>query len=107
MKNMLDLKIYQENMGDMIKQGRLQDAQWLLDGTDSLLQVVSNTFQEHRKLSKPFSYYYKTKLQEPLEGIEAAIKKNDTALAVQQYRTLVRKCNGCHLDHEVEKEVKF
>ena len=106
-ETMLDLKIYQENMGDMIKQGRLEDAEWLYEGMDSLLQVINATFTEHRKLDKPFSYYYGIKLKDPMNGIEKAIQSNDTALAVQQYRILVRRCNGCHLDHDVEKEVKF
>lgn len=104
---MLDLKIYQENMGDMIKQGRLQDAEWLFEGMDSLLQVINATFDEHHKLQKPFSYYYSNKLKDPLDGIRHAILANDTALARKQYSTLVRRCNGCHLDHDVEKEVNY
>lgn len=106
-ESMLDLKIYQENMGDLIKEGKLQDAEWLLQGTDSLLQVISNTFTEHRKLDRPFSYYYNLKLKKPLEGIQEAITKNDTALAIKHYRILVSRCNGCHIDHDVEKKVFY
>lgn len=106
-ENMLDLKIYQENLGDMIKSGRLNDAEWLLDGTDSLLQVISNTFKEHRKLHNPFSYYYKNKLKEPLRRIEKAIRDNNMTDAVENYRVLVKRCNNCHIDHDIDKEVKF
>lgn len=106
-ESMLDLRIYQENLGDMIKTGRLADAKWLLDGADSLLQVLSNTFKEHRKLTDPFSYHYKTKLKQPLRGINTAIRDNDTAAALNNYRILVKQCNGCHIDHDVKKDVKF
>ena len=104
---MIDLKVYQENMGDLIKEGKLQDAEWLLQGADSLLQVISNTFPEHRKLEKPFSYYYNNKLKKPLGKIQEAITKNDTAMAIKHYRILVRRCNSCHFDHDVDKKVKF
>jgi hypothetical protein len=106
-ESMLDLRIYQENLGDMIKEGRLQDAEWLLEGTDSLLQVISNTFTKHRKLDKPFSYFYDIKLKKPLEGIREAINKNDTAMAIKQYRVLVNRCNSCHIDHDIDKEIIF
>lgn len=106
-QTMMDLRIYQENLGDMIKSGQLQDAAWLLDGTDSLLKVMSNTFTEHRKLKEPFSRYYKRRLKTPLNEINKAIRKNDTAAAIKQYRILVRRCNSCHTDHDVDKEVKF
>jgi hypothetical protein len=106
-ENMLDLRIYQENLGDMIKEGRLKDAEWLLQGADSLLQVISNTFTKHRKLEKPFSYFYNTKLKKPLKGIQEAINNNDTGMAIRQYRILVNRCNSCHEDHDVDKEVHF
>lgn len=104
---MIDLKIYQENLGDMIKSGRLNDAVWLLEGTDSVLQVISNTFREHRKFSEPFSYFYKKRLKGPLKGIGKAIREGDTAAALRQYGVLVRRCNSCHTDHNIDKEVRF
>lgn len=106
-QTMMNLRIYQENLGDMIKEGHLQDAAWLLDGTDNLLKVMSNTFMEHRKLKEPFSQYYKRRLKTPLNEISKAIRKNDTATVIKQYRILVRRCNSCHTDHDVDKEVKF
>ncbi|MBL7741090.1 MAG: hypothetical protein JNK14_17845 [Chitinophagaceae bacterium] len=104
---MIDMKIYQENLGDMIKSGRLNDAVWLLEGADSVLQVMSNTFREHRKLSEPFSYFYHEKLKEPLNGIRKAIRNSDTGAALQHYRLLVRRCNNCHTDHDIDKQVRF
>lgn len=106
-ENMIDLRAYQENMGDEIKAGKLPDAVWLLEGMDSVLHVVSNTFTEHRKLEQPFAEYYKSKLKKPIEGIRTAIKKNDSTAAVEQYRLLVRRCNSCHKDLDIDKTVKF
>ncbi|HEX5652615.1 MAG TPA: hypothetical protein VFX58_06050 [Chitinophagaceae bacterium] len=106
-QTMMDLRIYQENLGDMIRSGRLEDAQWLLDGTDSLLQVMANTFREHRKLRDPFSYTYRKRLKTPLRSIDKAIKGNDTAAAMKNYRLLVRRCNSCHTDLDVDKQVNF
>jgi hypothetical protein len=106
-ETMMDLRIYQENLGDHIEQGKLKDAEWLADGMDSLLQVISNTFTEHRKLSGSFSSFYKKKLKTPMSRIRKAITDNDTAAARQNYRVLVRKCNGCHIDHDIDKEVRY
>lgn len=106
-QNMMDLKLYQENMGDLIKAGRLQDASWLLEGTDSVLQVVAQKFTGHHKLDRPFSHFYKKDMKAPLSGIRKAIEDNDTAAARKSYRVLVKNCNGCHIDHEIDKEVFY
>lgn len=106
-QNMMDLKIYQENMGDEIKTKDLTDASWLLEGMDSILLVLNKKFKTHHKMTNPFSYYYKRRMKEPITGIRTAIKQNDTAKALQSYRLLVRNCNKCHEDHEIDKEVKF
>lgn len=106
-ENMIDLRIYQENMGDEIKAGKLENAEWLLEGMDSILHVVSNTFATHRKLEKPFAEYYKIKLEKPIEGIRLAIQKKDTAMGVEQYRIMVRRCNSCHKDLDIDKTVNF
>lgn len=105
-ENMLDLRIYQENLGDEIKSGKLQDAEWLLAGMDSILLVVGQKFTEHRKLQKEFAYYYKKDLRQPISNIRGAISKNDTTAAIGAYKLLVKKCNSCHLDHDVDKTVK-
>lgn len=102
---MIDLKAYQEALGEHLKEGKLQDADWLYTGMDSVLQVLSNTFQTHRKLKKPFKEYVEVKLQKPLKAIGKAIEKNDSSLALEQYRILVRRCNSCHKDLEIDKKV--
>lgn len=106
-ENMLDLKIYQENMGDELKAGRLQDAVWLLEGMDSIMLEVSRKFNEHRKLKESFSYYYKDRMKEPVKLIRSGIRKNDTAKAMKGYRLLVKNCNSCHIDLDIDKQVKY
>lgn len=106
-ENMLDLKIYQENMGDELQAGRLKDAVWLLDGMDSILHEVSRKFDEHRKLKEPFSYYYKDRMKKPIQLIRTGIGDEDTAIAMKGYRLLVRNCNSCHIDLDIDKTVKY
>lgn len=105
-ENMIDIKAYQENLGDHIREDRLGDAVWLLEGMDSILVLMGQKFKEHRKLHKGFSYYYKDDLRKPIQTIRQAIKKNDTAKAHKAYKIMVRKCNGCHIDHDIEKTVR-
>lgn len=106
-QSMMDLKIYQENLGDEIEAGRLNEARWLLDGIDSTLETVAATITEHHKMTRPFSYYKKRLLDKPMNGLYDAFDNNDTALARKQYVLLVNKCNKCHIDHEIDKEVRF
>ena len=106
-ENMIDLKAYQENMGDEIKAGTLEDAVWLLEGLDSVLNVVAVTFPEHRKLEKPFADYYDSKMKRPIEQIGSAIKNNNQKAALEGYKLLVRRCNSCHKDLDIDKEVKY
>lgn len=104
---MLDLKIYQENMGDELKAGRLKDAAWLLEGMDSIMLEVSRKFDEHRKLRESFSYYYKDRMKEPVKLLRSGIRNNDTATAMKGYRLLVKNCNSCHIDLDIDKQVKY
>lgn len=106
-QNMMDLRLYQENLGDYIKQKKLDDASWLLEGMDSILLLLSDRFHEHRRLDTSFAYYYKREMQKPVRGIRDAIRDKDTAKALRHYRVLVDNCNDCHIDNEVEKEVWF
>ncbi|HTM91855.1 MAG TPA: hypothetical protein VL095_05525 [Flavisolibacter sp.] len=46
-------------------------------------------------------------MKEPINAIRSAINGNDTAKALQSYRILVRNCNKCHEDHDIDKEVRF
>lgn len=106
-ENMIDLKAYQENMGDELKAGKLKDAEWLLEGMDSVLLEVSRKFDEHRKLSEPFSYFYKDRMKKPIGMIRSAIADDDTTTAIKGYRLLVKNCNRCHIDHDIDKQVKY
>lgn len=106
-ENMIDLKAYQENMGDELKAGRLSDADWLLEGMDSVLKKVSRKFREHRKLAEPFSYFYDSRMKKPVSLIRSGISNNDTAEAMKGYRLLIRNCNNCHIDHDIDKTVKY
>jgi hypothetical protein len=106
-ENMMDIRVYQENLGDHVRTGKLTDAQWLLTGMDSILRLMSDKFTEHRKLPDGFSYYYKKRMKNPIRGIQKGIDRNDTALARRNYRILVRNCNSCHVDHDIDKVVKY
>lgn len=104
--NMMDIRIYQENLGDQIKAGNLEDAVWLLEGMDSILLLLGDLYPEHRKLrDEGFAYYYKKEMQEPIGMMKQSIRKQDTALALKGYKLLVKNCNSCHIDLEIDKKV--
>jgi hypothetical protein len=106
-QNMMDLRIYQENLGEQIKEGKLNDASWLLEEMDSIMLILNKRFPEHRRLNAPFADAYKKEMQRPIRGIREAIRDGDTAKALKHYRILVDNCNDCHIDNEVDKEVKY
>jgi hypothetical protein len=103
--NMMDIRIYHENLGDYIKYDKLEDAEWLLDGLDSILNLVSVKFPKHRKLSRSFEHYNRKLMREPISDLRSAIRKNDQAAAKKAYGVLTKKCNSCHIDHDIEKDV--
>ena len=104
--NMMDIRIYQENLGDEIKKGNLDDAVWLLEGMDSILLLLGDEFPEHRKLRQDgFAYYYKKEMQQPIGMMRKSIRKQDTALALKGYKLLVKNCNSCHINLEIDKKV--
>ena len=106
-QNMMDIRIYQENLGDHIKYQKLEDADWLLNGMDSIMLILNDRFKEHRKLEAPFSYYYEKEMQEPIMNLREALQKKDREKALQHYRILVDNCNDCHKDLDINKEVNF
>jgi hypothetical protein len=105
-ENMMDIRIYHENLGGAIKRADFDEADWLLAGMDSILLVVGDKFQAHRKLDGPFSAYYVKRLKEPIGELRSSIEKKDRTAAVHAYTLLTQRCNKCHLDREVEKEVQ-
>jgi hypothetical protein len=106
-ETMIDLRAYQENLGDELKAGRLKDAEWLANGMDSVFGEIKRKFTSHRKLEQPFSYYYRVKMKEPVQFIKKAIRQGDTAMGMKGYRLLVNKCNSCHKDNDINKTVHF
>ena len=104
-ENMLDMMTYHDNLGRYIRQGDADYASWLLEGMDSSLKVMSKKFTSHRKLKDPFSTSYKKLLQPPIKGIRKAIQQNNIDEAKKQYRLPTKKCNGCHIDHDIDEDV--
>ena len=58
-ENMIDMMMYHDNLGLYLRKKDMDNAQWLLQGMDSTLQVIAGKFDEHRKLNDPFKKYYK------------------------------------------------
>jgi hypothetical protein len=104
-ENMLDMMVYHDNLGLYLRKKDADYALWLLNGMDSSLQVIAKKFTTHRKMTDPFEKEYKKKLKPPINGIRRALQKNDITTAIEQYRLLTRKCNGCHTDNDINKEV--
>lgn len=104
-QNMMDIRIYQENLGDEVRAGRFRDAEWFLNGMDSILHIVSEKFTTHRKLSREFSYWYNKDLKEPIGDLKTALENNDKTSTQKSYRVLIKKCNACHIEHEIDKTV--
>jgi hypothetical protein len=105
-ENMIDLRMYHENLGDAIVQRNQDNALWLETGMDSVLRVVAGKFDEHRKLTKPFRETYEKELRPPIRDMHRALEKSSWVEAEQSYTLLTKKCNGCHQDHDVDKVVQ-
>ena len=105
-ENMIDLRMYHENLGDAIVEQDQGNAQWLLDGLDSVLLVVAGKFDEHRKLDRPFSESYKRLLKPSIDSMQSALMNDNWEGTGKAYTTLTRKCNSCHLDRDVDKHVQ-
>jgi hypothetical protein len=105
-ENMIDLRMYHENLGDAIVAHDMDNAEWLLGGLDSVLLVVAGKFDEHRKLDRPFSESYKRALKPSIDSMESALENSNWDGAGNAYTILTRKCNGCHIDRDVDKQVQ-
>jgi hypothetical protein len=104
-ENMLDMMVYHDNLGLYLRNKDADYALWLLNGMDSSLQVIAEKFTTHRKLRAPFKKHYNKSLKPPINGIRSALEQNNFPRAIEQYRLLTKKCNGCHIDHDIDKEV--
>jgi hypothetical protein len=105
-ENMIDLRMYHENLGDAILKEDQDVAMWLGTGLDSVLNIVAARFDEHRKLSKPFRDDYEKDLKPSLAELNRALENKSWADARTAYTMVTRKCNNCHKDQDVEKEVQ-
>lgn len=105
-ENMIDLRMYHENLGDAIVEHNRDNAEWLLGGLDSVLLVVAGKFDEHRKLDRPFRESYKRALKPSIDSMASALTSSNWDGAGRAYTTLTRKCNGCHIDRDVDKHVQ-
>lgn len=104
--NMIDLRMYHENLGDALLHKDQDIALWLNTGLDSVLRVVADKFDTHRKLDKPFRDAYEKDLSPSLRELSTALHARDWPGAAQAYTMLTRKCNGCHIDRDVDKVVQ-
>jgi hypothetical protein len=105
-ENMIDLRMYHENLGDAIVKKDQDIALWLETGMDSVLRVVAAKFDEHRKLKKPFLESYEKDLRPSIEQLHTSLQKKSWPDAADAYTILTKECNGCHKDLDVDKEVQ-
>jgi hypothetical protein len=105
-ENMLDIKMYHELVGDELRAGDLADAEWFLTGMDSVLQIVADKYDNHRKLDRPFRESYETRLKPVITELNMVIERGDPPAAKNAYVVLTKKCNGCHLDNDIDKVVQ-
>lgn len=105
-ENMIDLRMYHENLGDAMVRRDQDIAVWLFNGMDSLLLVVADKFDTHRKLDKPFRDAYVKDLEPTIRDLGSALHTRDWTTAAQAYTMLTKKCNNCHIDRDVDKHVQ-
>jgi hypothetical protein len=105
-ENMIDLRMYHENLGDAIVRQDQDIALWLETGMDSVLNVVAMKFDEHRKLEKPFRESYQKDLKPSISQLHEALEARSWPKARTAYTLLTRKCNGCHKDLDIDKDVQ-
>ena len=104
--NMIDLRMYHENLGDAIVSRNQDVALWLEGGMDSVLRVVADKFDTHRKLNRPFREAYRRDLRPPINALHNALLEPDWEEARSAYTILTKQCNSCHRDREVDKTVQ-
>jgi hypothetical protein len=105
-QHMLDLRIYHENLGDALLARDKDYATWFVNDIDSILRLMANEFTSHRKLNMPFKHDYKKRLAPCMKDLKAAIEKNEWQTSIKKYSILTRECNDCHIDHDIDKEVR-
>lgn len=104
-ESMIDMRVYHDNLGRYLRNKDADYSLWLLQGMDSSLQIIANTFSTHRKLTEPFERSYKKDLQPYITEMKTGLEQKNFPAAIHAYRLLTKKCNGCHVDLDVDKEV--
>ena len=104
-QNMLDMKIYHDNLGTNLRKEDADIASWLLEGMDSSLQMIAANFKKHPKLTEPFEKTYQNKLKTPITEMRKSLEENNFPNAVKAYRLLTNNCNTCHKNHDIDEEV--
>lgn len=105
-QNMLDLAMYHDNLGIYLRKNEGDYASWLLEGMDSTLHIIAAEFDTHRKLTFSFNRSYKKLLLPSIQKMRNALEQNDIPAAITSYRLLTKNCNSCHIDHDIDKDVK-
>lgn len=101
------LAVYQGAIGEEIKRGNAKETLWLVDGMDSVLLLICDRLNDHQNLRRPFRHFYEQKLEATINNLRKSIQNGDTAVTHQQYRLLVKKCNSCHNEHDVEERAHY
>jgi hypothetical protein len=105
-ENMLDLKIYHENLGDALVSKNKDYAEWFVNDMDSILQSMAKKFTSHRKLQKPFQYEYEKRLAPHYSELKKNIAKENWQQAISTYSIITINCNECHDDYKIKKKVR-
>ena len=105
-QNMLDIKIYHENLGDALLSKNRSYATWFVSDMDSILRLMSVEFNTHRKLDKPFKYYYEKRLAPYFKDLKEEIGSDEWQKGIETYTLLTKECNGCHVDHKIKKKLR-
>jgi hypothetical protein len=105
-ENMLDLRIYHENLADALLSKNKDYAEWFVNDMDSILQSMAEKFTSYRKLSKPFRYEYEKRLAPYFSDLKNDIAKEDWQQAINNYSLITVNCNECHIEYKVKKKVR-
>jgi hypothetical protein len=101
------LAVLQGSIGEELNRGTPQNADWLVEGLDSVLLLINERLNTHPSLLRPFDKFYKQKLKSPIQNLREAIANGDTTAARRNYILLVDRCNSCHKDHSVEEKAHY
>ena len=101
------LAVLQGSIGEELNKGTPQNADWLVEGLDSVLLLINERLNEHPSLLRPFDKFYEQKLKTPIHSLREAIATGDTVAARRNYILLVDRCNSCHKEHSVEEKAHY